>query len=89
MQNIELSEFREFVKENTRLVVPYEYPTVLEWNKEGEITDILAKERSSPNVESNLFKCILCCDSFQYFNEFLNHMKEDFSVYVNKKGDKN
>lgn len=59
MENIKLSEFREFVKENARLVVPYEYPTVLEWNNEGEITDILAKERSSPNVESNLFKCDL------------------------------
>lgn len=24
-----------------------------------------------------------------YFNEFLNHMKEDFSIYLTKKGDEN
>lgn len=45
MENVNLSEFRDFVKENTKLVVPYEYPPVLEWNKEGEITDILIKEK--------------------------------------------
>lgn len=53
MENIQLSEFREFIKENTRLIVPHEYPTVLECNNEGEITDILAKKRSIPNIEGD------------------------------------
>ena len=87
LENVNSSEFREFVNENSRLVIPYEYPTVLEWNKEGEITNITVKERSDPNIESNLFKCVLCYESFQFFIEFLNHMKEDFSIFLSKKGD--
>ena len=66
MENTELSEFREFVKENTKMVVPYEYPPVLEWNKEGEITSIKPKERSDPNIESNLFKCVNICITIRF-----------------------
>ncbi len=73
-------KFKKYVKENTAFVVPYEYPVVLEWDKDNDITDILPKERCNPDVMGNQYKCVQCEEMYLYFADYINHMKEDYNI---------
>lgn len=79
---IKIKDFREFVKENTYIVMHHKFPCVLEWDENidnGIITDILPKERVGAEVSDGyVYQCNQCEEFYQYTMEYIEHMREEF-----------
>ncbi|MCK4967851.1 MAG: hypothetical protein KAS12_02245 [Candidatus Aenigmarchaeota archaeon] len=82
ISEINLKDLREFIKENTYIVMHHKFPCVLEWDENidnGAITDILPRERVNAIVSDGyVYQCNRCEEFYQYFTEYLEHMKEEF-----------
>ena len=82
------AEFKKFVKDNTEIIMLYKYPCVLEWDENidnGDITDILPKERCPPEVDEGYqYRCMCCEEMYLYFTEYLEHMEEEFVYFTNE-----
>ncbi len=76
-------EFREFVKENSLIVIPYEYPVEIKYNKEtGETIELFPVNKSKPNIHGKQYECSCCENMYMEFNGFIDHMEEEFIFFT-------